>query len=71
MNAREIIKKYLEENGYDGLYNLEGECGCIKDDLFPCESCPAECEAGYLIDPPEAYKNDDVNWIGPKERKES
>lgn len=34
MNVREIIKKYLDDNGYDGL--CREECGCGKDDLFPC-----------------------------------
>jgi hypothetical protein len=66
MNAKEIVKKYLEENGYDGLFNWYGECGCKKDYLFPCESCPAYCEAGYLIDPPEQYKDEVDYWIGPK-----
>jgi hypothetical protein len=68
MNAKEIIKKYLEENGYDGLYCSDMECGCIKDDLFLCNSCPAECEAGYLVDPPEEYKDEYDIWIGPKKK---
>jgi hypothetical protein len=45
MKIKEIIKKYLEENGYDGLYN--DECGCSKDDLFPCDFSPDFCEPGY------------------------
>jgi len=68
MNVKKIVKKYLKENGYYGLYNLEGECGCTKDDLFPCESCPDECEAGYLIDDPQE-SGDDFYGIGPKKQQ--
>ena len=45
--VREIIKEWLENNGYDGLY-YDGECGCMLDDLAPC--CGDEimdCQAGY------------------------
>lgn len=34
MKALDIIKKYLVDNGYDGLCN--GDCGCGLDDLSPC-----------------------------------
>ena len=30
-----IIYRHLKDHGYDGLYG--DECGCDKDDLFPCE----------------------------------
>jgi hypothetical protein len=36
MDAKEIIKKYLKENKFDGLANRDGECGCGLDDLGPC-----------------------------------
>ena len=39
ITVKEIVKKYLKENGYDGL--VGNECGCDIDDLFPCglEGC--------------------------------
>lgn len=43
----EIVKAYLDENGFDGLYSPV-ECGCKKDDLAPCGSDFAMCEPGYL-----------------------
>ena len=43
MTTREIIKKYLEDNKYDGLFNVENECSCLLNDLMPC----GECDAGY------------------------
>ena len=36
MNVNEIIKKYLRENGYDGLCNEK--CGCGIDNLMPCDT---------------------------------
>ena len=44
-NVREIVEQYLKENGYDGLYNEIGECGCPCDDLMPCDNGGMyECE---------------------------
>ena len=47
MNVYDIIRKYLEENGYDGLVAKEYECGCVLDDLFPCDGEMNNCEAAY------------------------
>ena len=44
MNVSEIVKAYLEENGYDGL--CRGDCGCSKDDLFVCEFF-CNCDSAY------------------------
>lgn len=47
MNVKEIIKKYLQENFFDGLY-CPGECACELDDLFPCgEGDLVHCQPGY------------------------
>ena len=35
MNVYEITKKYLIDNGYDGLFT--DDCGCLVDDLMPCD----------------------------------
>lgn len=46
MTVKEIVKEYLEENGYDGL--CTDNCGCHKDDLFSCgEGCGVDCEPGH------------------------
>ena len=45
-NLRGIVKRWLTDNGYDGLCNVE--CGCRKNDLFPCGSDPGRCIPGYI-----------------------
>ncbi len=49
MNVRDIVSKYLSENGYDGLFNGHGECGCGVNgcELMPCCQPSPECEPGY------------------------
>lgn len=48
MNVKAMVKQWLEDNGYDGLYCDIGECGCSKDDLFPCyREGIASCKPGY------------------------
>jgi len=46
MTIKEIVKSFLTDNDFDGLYN-PGECACLKDDLFPCGEPSEWCEAGY------------------------
>lgn len=46
LNIFDIVKIYLENNGYDGLYN-ESECACLLSDLMPCETPEQDCFAGY------------------------
>jgi hypothetical protein len=43
---KEIVKEYLEKNGYDGLYGLP-DCGCSVDDLMPCDEPGVNCAPGY------------------------
>lgn len=48
MTIKEIVKDYLEKNGYDGL-SSEGACSCGLSDLMPCGRANRLCEAGYLV----------------------
>ena len=58
MTVKEIIEKWLRENGYSGLYN-EDECGCSIDDFIPCgESCN-ECKPGYKV----SYGDDSYDFV--------
>jgi len=47
MNVLEIIKEYLIQNEYDGLYNTAGECACLVENLAPCSESCSDCEPGY------------------------
>lgn len=53
MNCKEIIVKYLRDNGYDGL--CSDECGCGLDDLITCGEDPSECIPGYKVPTPPEY----------------
>ena len=46
MDAKGIIKEYLEKNDYDGLYSED--CGCFISDLIPCGEPFDTCMPGYL-----------------------
>lgn len=43
----EMVKRYLIDNGFDGLYNEDLECGCEINDLEPCDALQSNCKAGY------------------------
>lgn len=46
MNVKDIIKQWLMDHDYDGLWNEE-ECGCSLDDLMPCNDVCIHCEPAY------------------------
>lgn len=48
MDVRDIVRAYLLENGYDGLYS-DCECGCSVYDLMPCCETSPTCEPAYFI----------------------
>ena len=54
MTVYEITKKYLIENGYDGLFT--DECGCLLDDLMPCDCDCSYCQPGYKLSAKEANR---------------
>ena len=63
MTVKEIVKQYLEQNGYDGLAG-EG-CGCLENDLFLCGADGSDCVAGHKIiygDPD--CEGDNCEWEG-------
>ena len=69
MMAKEIVKKYLVDNGYDGLFS-PGNCSCRISELMCCgESCEY-CEPGYFIpsDSPD-FDNDYDYMIGRDKQK--
>ena len=68
MNVKEIVLDYLSKNGFEGLFDDSGECGCELSDLMPCGEGGSACEPGYKL--PGNEENDFL--IGPKpEHKEA
>jgi len=49
MELIDIVKDWLEDNGFNGLFHDSGECACKIDDLMPCGGPCLECEAGYVV----------------------
>lgn len=47
MTTIEIVKKWLAENGYDGLCNED--CGCSLADLAPCGEMGNSCMAAFKV----------------------
>ena len=50
---RRKIRQWLKDNGFDGLWNDEGDphCGCTLDDFAPCGDGPCkDCVAAHKRD---------------------
>lgn len=67
MEVKDIVKKYLEDSGFDGLVHGFDDCGCYNDDLMPCRlEISDDCEPAYKIacpcDPEEGCEFGD--WPG-------
>ncbi len=64
----EIVRRYLEKNGYDGLFNPWMGCACKLDDLFPCDVNDGMCQPGHFVPCPDDV---DADWcIGKRKAKE-
>jgi len=67
-----IIERSLRQDGFDGLYNSDGECACKIGNLMPCEGDmggpSSECRAGYKTPCPSTCKEHSFHI---QERKEA
>ena len=51
MTVKEMVKRHLEANGFDGLVQDYRECACLIDDLMTCEDdLIGSCEAGHKVE---------------------
>lgn len=57
MTVKEIVKKYLEENGFDGLC-CDRCSGCALGDLMNCDLGKPDCKPGYGHDCDECDMQD-------------
>ncbi len=70
ITTKQIVKEYLEKNGYDGLYSEE--CVCLIKDLAPCCEDFMDCLAGYKTscNPETCPADGDCDWhVGPRKDK--
>lgn len=45
MSVGDILRRWLAENGYDGLFNEDGWCGCHASDIGDCpNTCDGMCD---------------------------
>lgn len=51
MRIENIVKNYLIENNFDGLYNENYPCACEINNLFPCgfDGQILNCSPGYKL----------------------
>lgn len=63
----QIVLDAIEDAGADGLVNVELECGCHKNDLWPCESPSFHCELARVTDPPREWEDECDEWFVPLE----
>lgn len=45
VTVKDIVEKFLQEQGKDGLYNPVGECGCPLTDVSPADCLSEHCLA--------------------------
>ena len=45
-DVKDVIKDFIKESDYDGLYNIDGECACELSDLQPCGENFSDCILG-------------------------
>ncbi len=65
MTVNQIVQKFLEENGFDGLFNEEIDCACKLDDLIPCDYLDNNCTVGYLV-PCDCYMEHEFHIVREK-----
>jgi len=46
-DLREYLAERLRDDGYGGLCNRDGECGCGVEDLQPCGDAFRDCALAY------------------------
>ena len=56
MEVHQIVREYLNNRGYDGLFNINGECACLLDDLAPCGEMSMHCKVGFKTETKDSFK---------------
>lgn len=63
MNLKQIVEKYIRENGFDGLYCERWSCDCNLNDLMKCELIDEDCQPGYQREANEMEKEAGHDYV--------
>jgi hypothetical protein len=66
VDARELLRRQLQQLGADGLCSAEYECGCGIDDLAPCDLCCLACRPARwtrATEDGETYEAGDIIYV--------
>jgi len=65
-DGKSMIRQFLIEHKFDGLYNEE--CGCQLSDLMPCgNEFAIDCQAGYKTKGDFEFDGEKYKWyLGSK-----
>jgi hypothetical protein len=62
LTVRDIVEQGLKQDGYEGLYNTDGECGCELGDLSPLDCLSTDCVAGHFVPCPDDCEGKGAVW---------
>lgn len=48
-SVKKIMEKIIKDGGFDGLYNVNDDCGCNANNLMPCDGMINDCMVGHKI----------------------
>jgi hypothetical protein len=77
MNVEQIVRQYMKDNGYTGLYRAgnghDEACACVESELMCCGADCTDCEVGYTSDcslcNPETRNSCEYLWeVHPDDR---
>ena len=75
LTVKKIVEERLRAEGFSGLYQIFGECGCEIDDLMPCDGDSSNCIPGHRCEGPAegcphrtddtdcALAREDCSWV--------
>ena len=63
MTVKQIVTQWLKENDYDGLVNLDQECGCRAIDMCLMECGCENCEPAYWHSCDKCESQSDCEWF--------
>lgn len=67
-----IVRGWLEQHGFDGLFHAETECGCHLADFLICQDSGSfhECRPAYKFETKDGgwWMSPDKNWKEKNDR---